>query len=114
MQCSSHIYSLIYVKFVYSASCQMVDGSDFISGTYVYIASIEATTYVAYMSTLVGIFLSGTYLAITCEVGIAVHCVMAHELKIVGSICPFNITALFLCMQCYNHICSVINQIVVQ
>ena len=40
-----------------------------------------------------GMFVAGTYMAITCEVDIAVACVVAHICKNVGSVCVFSIIA---------------------
>ena len=42
--------------------------------------------YMAYMLNLVGIFLSGTYLAGTCEVEVAVGCVLVYVFKNIGLI----------------------------
>ena len=36
LECDSNICSVMYVKYVYSTPCHMVDGSDFICSTYVY------------------------------------------------------------------------------
>ena len=43
--------------------------------------------YVAYIWHLRGIFVSGRYLAIICEVSFAVSCVLVDIYKNVGSIC---------------------------
>ena len=43
-----------------------------------------------YISNLVGVFVSGTYLAITFEVEIAVGYVLAYICKTVGSTCPYK------------------------
>ena len=51
---------------------------------YVYLSCIKAHEIFA-------IFVSDTYLAITCEVNIAVACVLVHICKNVGSICQFSI-----------------------
>ena len=40
--------------------------------------------YMAYMPKLVGIFVSGTYLAITDEVGVAFGCVLAVIFKLLS------------------------------
>ena len=50
------------------------------------------------MPHLVGIFVSGTYLVKTCEVRIAVGCILAYTCKTVGSICPC----------CMNYISNVV------
>ena len=52
--------------------------------------------YVAYMWHLRGMFAAGTYLAMMCQVNIAVACVLAHICKTVGSKCPFNSIAVWL------------------
>ena len=43
---------------------------------------------IAYLPNLMNTFVSGTYVAITCEVEVAVGCVLAKIYKIVESICP--------------------------
>ena len=95
VQCSNHIYSVIYVKYVYSAHCHMGDCIDFICGMYMHIhlpyKFMKYLTYMAYMSSLVGLFVPSTYLAVTWEVYIADGCILAHMCKNVGSIYPFSI-----------------------
>ena len=65
-------YIYIYIKYVYSAHCHMVDYSDFICATYMCIhfpyMSIKYLEYMAYMPNVVDIFVSSTYLAVTSEV----------------------------------------------
>ena len=39
----------------------------------------------------VGIFGSGTYLSVRCEVDVAVSCILVYVLRNVGSVCPFSI-----------------------
>ena len=41
----------------------------------------------ASMPNLVGIFVSGTYLTITCEVEVAIGCVLTYIYKNIGSVC---------------------------
>ena len=43
-----------------------------------------------------GIFVSGTNLAIICEVAAAVACIVADMDKHFGSICPLNIMSVWL------------------
>ena len=65
-QCSNHICSVIYVKYVFSVHCHMVNCSDFICGTYIGIHfPYKSIKYLACMTNLVDIFVSSTYLAIT-------------------------------------------------
>ena len=67
----------------------MVDGSDFICDIdmYIYLPDklIKYLTYVAYMPTLVGIFLFGIYLVIIFEVDTAVCCMLAYRLKMLDT-----------------------------
>ena len=71
-----------YVKYVYIANCNMVDSSDLICDTYMCIhLPYKSIKYLAYRPNLVGIFVSGTYLAITLEVCIAVGCILAHNVQ---------------------------------
>ena len=66
-----------YVKCMYGAPCYMVNGIDFICGKYMFIhLPYNATKYVTYMPNLVSIFVSGIYMAITCEVHIESSCVL--------------------------------------
>ena len=44
--------------------------------------------YLECMSSLVGLSVFGT-LGVTCEVDVAVGCVLAHTYKNVGSTCPY-------------------------
>ena len=63
----SHICSVISVKHVYSVPCYMVDGGDFLCGKFMCIhPPYRPIKYFAYISNLVGLFLSDTYLATTC------------------------------------------------
>ena len=111
VQFGSHIDSMIYVKYVLSAHCYMVDCSDFICGTNMCIHyPCKSIKYLSYMACAQfgGIFISNTYLAITWKVWIAVGCVLAQMCKLFGlyahSVC-------WLCdlhVWCSSHICSVI------
>ena len=66
MQCGNHICSVIHVKYVCNAHCHMVDDSDFICGAYMCIhLPYKSIKYLAYMPSLVGKYVSSTYLAIT-------------------------------------------------
>ena len=57
----------------------MIDTSDFICGTYIYIHTLYMLIrYLAYMPNLVGIFVLGNYFSITFEVDITVGCVVVH------------------------------------
>ena len=78
--CINHICSVIPVTYLYSANCHMVDCSDFICGTYLCIyLSYKSIKYLAYMSNLVGIYVSYWQ-----------FCVLPHISKNVASIYPFN------------------------
>ena len=57
---------------MYSASGYIVDASDFICGTYIPINAHQIFSYVTCMSNLVSTFISDTFVAITCEVDVAV------------------------------------------
>ena len=50
--------------------------------------------YIGYMPNLVGIFVSGTYLAKTHKVEVAVGCILAYVCKNVWSICLVSMSAL--------------------
>ena len=51
MKCGSHICSVIYIKYVFSAPCLMADVSDFICGIYMCIhLPYMHVKYLAYMS----------------------------------------------------------------
>ena len=68
-----------YDKYMYnSAPCDIVYASDFMCGRYMCIhlpfMPIKYLAYIACMPKLVGIFVSCTYLAITCEVEITISC----------------------------------------
>ena len=85
VQCGGHICSVIYVKYVFTIPCCIVDYNDFIYGTYVCTLWIlKPKKYLAYFSNLVCTFISGTYLAITYEVCIAVDCVFDIYAKMLG------------------------------
>ena len=96
-QCGNHICSVIYASYVHSASCHKADCSDFIYGTYICVnlpyKPIRYLIYVAYMPNFMGIFVSSTCLVITCEVYIAVGCVLEHICINVGSICLSSMLA---------------------
>ena len=51
--------------------------------------SLKYLAYMAYMTNLVAILVSETYMAITHKLDIAVGCILAYECKNVGSIYPF-------------------------
>ena len=71
--------------------------------------SIRHFLYVAWMPNFLGIFASGTYLAVTCEVDGAFGYVLVYICRIVGSV--FHFSMFFLCelyIQCGSHISSVI------
>ena len=56
---------MIYVKYVYSAPCYLVDARDLKCGKYMYIHPLYMhIRYLAHMSNLVGIFVFGTYLEV--------------------------------------------------
>ena len=56
----------------------MVDASDFICCTYVHVHSHMCSSNIAYMCNLVGIFVSGTCVIISCEVDDVVCCLLAY------------------------------------
>ena len=101
----SHICSVIYVKYVCSFHCNIVDCSDFICGTYIVYISHRSLKYVAYMPNVVGILVSSPHLVITWEVCISVDCILSHMCKIVGSICPFNMLLVWLTYACMLMLC---------
>ena len=78
VQCGNHICSVIYVKYVYCAHCNIVDCSDFIYGICMHLQykCIKYLAFMAYMFCLVRIFVSTTYLAITWVVCVAVGCII--------------------------------------
>ena len=51
---------------------------------------VRYLAYMAYIHNLVGIFVSGTYLAITAEVEVVAGCVLVYMCTNVGSIFPFS------------------------
>ena len=55
---------------------------------------VSCLAYMTYVPKLVGIFLFGTYLAITCKVETEVACVLAYICKIGGSVFPFSMLSL--------------------
>ena len=63
-------------------------------GTYMHIhhpdMHIIFWAYMAYMPSLMDIFVSDTYFAIICEVEVASACVLPYICKHVGSLWPFN------------------------
>ena len=59
-----------------------------------------------YIPSLVNIFVSGIYLAVTCEVDIAVGCVVAYVCKYVWPV-SFSLWLYDICLQPGNHICSI-------
>ena len=92
LECGSHICSVIHVKDVYSPPCRMFSANNFIL---VYVCTyiplnmhVTCLAYKAYMSYLVDIFVSGTYLVITCVAAAAVCSVLVDICKNVGSSCP--------------------------
>ena len=93
-QCGNHICSLIYVKYVYSAHHHVVHYSYFKYSMYMSIHlqywPIKYLENLAYMSSLVGSFVSSIYMAIAYEVYIAVGCILSHVCKSVRYISPFS------------------------
>ena len=67
---------------------------------------IKYLAYVAYMPNLVGIFGSGTYLAITCRVKVAVACVLEYT-KFLGPHAHVTFWLRDVDLECCIHICSV-------
>ena len=64
---------------LYSIPGHMVDASDFICGTYIHIhPSYMHSKCMAYMCSVVDIFVSSMYIAITCKVDAVGGCVSAH------------------------------------
>ena len=73
--CASYICNVVaifvqfYVKYVYSATCHIVDGSDFICDICICIhLQYKPMKYLAYKPTLLNMFVSGTDLVRTCEI----------------------------------------------
>ena len=112
LACGSQICSVICVKYVYSTPCCLVDDSYSICGIVMCIhppyGLVKYWTYVAYEPSLGGIFISGIYLAIICEIKVAVGCVLAHVSKNVGSHTYKRCLLYDLYLECVNHICSAI------
>ena len=48
---------------------------------YAHTSSYMHIIYIVYMQNVVGIFVFGTYLEITCEIEVAVPCVLTHICK---------------------------------
>ena len=81
---SSLMLSALSLKFsVYSAPGHVVYASDFSCGTYIHPPYMPVISLYLYMPHLVGIFVSGTYLEITCKVVVAVGCVLAYVKKVI-------------------------------
>ena len=102
VQCGSHICVEMYVKYVYCTYCCIVHSSDIICNTDVNMFSIyihQILAWMAYLPNMGGLFISSTYLALTCEVYIAVGCVLVHVYRSICSICPCSIFDVW-------HICS--------
>ena len=74
LQCDSHIYSVLYVKYVYSAPFHMVDGSDFICA---YICH-TCPSKVWHIWPVYGAYLFLAHMAITCELDVAVGCIFSY------------------------------------
>ena len=68
----------------------MVGTSDFMCDIYIYILYrlLKYMAYMAHMPNLVGIFVSGTYSAITCEIEVVVDYILGYKCTNIGSICP--------------------------
>ena len=82
-----HICLMMHVKYLYIDPIWIIGGSDFICGRYMCIHPLHwHIKYLAYMPNLVGLFVSCTYLAITCEVGVAGGCILAYMWKIIKSL----------------------------
>ena len=64
--------------------------------------------YMAYVTNVVDIYVSGTCLAVTCEVDVAVACISVYFCKNVNFMCPFNMLAVWAVFVMWQHICSVI------
>ena len=70
---------------VHSVPGHLVDASDFLYGTCMHMhLPYVSIKYLAYMPNLVGIFVSGRYLAIACEVDVVLRCILASMLKLLG------------------------------
>ena len=74
----------------------MVDVSDFLCGIYICIYPlfmyVKYLAYVAYMPSLVGIFVSGPHWE-KFEVEVAVGCILPHSYRNVGSTYSYNMLA---------------------
>ena len=77
------------------APCVIIYCSDFICGEFMHIhfpyKPISYLEYMAYMTNVVGMLVSSTYLTITCDVFFVVGCVFLHICTHVGPIFPFSI-----------------------
>ena len=95
MQCGRHICSEAYanVKFIYSSAPDLiVDCSEFIRDIYTYIVVSCAHVLINICGISRGIF-ADPYMAITCEVDIAVDCVLTHICKNCWIYMPYRIMA---------------------
>ena len=71
---------------MYSASANIVDAIDCICGMYMHLPpQYICIKYIAYMCMLAGIFVFGTCMMITSEVGVAIGVVLKHTCVNVGS-----------------------------
>ena len=70
----------------------MVIANDLICEIYMHIhLSYMSIKYMTCMCSLMGISISGTYMAIACKVHVVVVCVFSHVSTNVGSLWPYEI-----------------------
>ena len=75
---------VIYMKYVYSAPCHIVDASHLICGIHEYTSAICTCQIFGICAQFVGNICFWHMLAITCEVDIVGCCVLAYVCKMLG------------------------------
>ena len=86
----------------------MINASDSVDGRYMHIHfPYISIKYMAYMCSLVVIFISCIYIAVACKVDI-VYFVLSHICLIVRSVFKFRMRQCDLYLQCNSHICWMI------
>ena len=97
LQCGSKFCSVLYVNiFTVLLFEWFVPVTSYVAHIYIYIhkcpknACYVLQIYMAYMPDLVGIFVFGIYLEITCEIEVAFGCGLEHICQILGCICTYS------------------------
>ena len=117
-ECGSHIFSVMYVKDMYSAPCWMVGTTAFTHVVY---------TYIPYICMLgiwhpwhicqfwwAHLFLTCIW-QITSVIKVIVYCILVYICKNVRSICPWNMLSIWVVFQMWqSYLFSDICQIIVQ